>query len=186
MVGGIIRPSSANPFPARTQKGAADHPFFRRGMGSMSMTTPKPADVLRAEHKTTVALMAELEKLVSALPKQDCGDWLDALRFHFGRFRAHLKSCFRAEETDGFMAPVLEIRPTLAREVEQLKNDHRELSQSLDEIERTTTELRPSDMMPIEDVCHRIERLIASVKRHAEREELLVMSVFNQDIGTHD
>lgn len=140
----------------------------------------------RNEHKVTTRLAECLGGHVCSVPKVDLPTWLDTVRHHFSRFRVHLKQQMRAEEIDGFMQPVLEERPTLAREVDNIKHEHAELSRWLDQIHTELVELSCDEKLLIEDACHRIQHLLTAVRHHQEREELLATFAFSQDLGGHD
>ncbi len=150
------------------------------------MTGRDVAAWIRDEHK----IVAHLTNQVRSILDSDVGDdrdlWLDQLRQNFGRLRAHLKQHMKAEEVDGFMAPVLERRPTLSREVQHLKDEHVELLRMRDEIWEEFVAVVPLDDERDKDTRHRIQHLISALKHHEEHEELLVTFVFSQDIGTHD
>ena len=140
----------------------------------------------RNEHKVTTQLADRLRGHVCSVPKVDLPMWLDALRHHFSPFRVHLKNQMRAEEIDGFMQPVLEERPTLAREVGNIKREHAELCRWLDQIHTELVELSCDEGFLIEDACHRIQHLLTAVRHHQEREELLATFAFSQDLSAHD
>jgi len=140
----------------------------------------------RKEHKVTTELAQCLRGHVCSIPKVEVDAWLDGLRHHFGRFRVHLKNQMQAEEMDGFMQPVLEERPTLAREVENIKQEHAELAHWLDQILAELIEVKCDESLLIEDACQRIEHLLTAVRHHQEREELLVTFAFSQDLAAHD
>ena len=150
---------------------------------------PRDMDIaawFRKEHKVTIQLAQCLRGHVCSIPKVEVVAWLDGLRHHFGRFRVHLKNQMRAEEMDGFMKPVLEERPTLAREVDNIKREHAELSHWLDQILSELVELKCDEELLIEDACQRIDHLLTAVRHHQEREELLVTFAFSQDLAAHD
>ncbi len=141
---------------------------------------------IRAEHKAVTTLIDKVKPMVAMSPTTYRGDWLLGLRRDFGRLRAHLKQHMAAEESEGFMRPVLELRPTLSPEVDRLKKEHSEMLSWLDLIWAELEMIKPDDKLLVQDVCLRIQNLIAAVERHKEHEELLVTFVFSQDIGTAD
>lgn len=140
----------------------------------------------RNEHKVTTELADRLRGHVCSIPRVDTTTWLDALRHHFGRFRVHLKKQMRAEEMDGFMQPVLDERPTLAREVDNIKHEHAELSHWLDEIHAELIDVVCDERLLLEDASDRIQNLLTAVRHHQDREELLVTFAFSQDLGAND
>ena len=90
------------------------------------------------------------------------------------------------EERDGYMLPVVEHRPALSREVERLAHEHREFTLIMEIIHRTLSELGPDDQLIIRDCCHRIHDFLLYVEHHKNEENLMVLSVFTDDIGTKD
>ncbi len=98
------------------------------------MPSTDAASWVRDEHKITSELMDHLREHLGAFPSDQHDVWVDGLRRHFGRFRAHMKSQMQAEEAAGFLQPVIDQRPTLAPQVERLCEEHREIADRLDEL----------------------------------------------------
>ena len=130
--------------------------------------------------------MDRLREHLSDFPSDQHREWVDGLRRHFGRFRAHMKSQMQAEEAAGFMQPVIDQRPTLAPEVERLREEHREIGDRLDELCDAMIGVDSADAESLRAFGERIGSELASVQQHLEREHLLITSAFNQDIGGNE
>jgi len=151
------------------------------------MIPERSAAWMRNEHKINCGLMASLMRDICAVPAYGREEWLDHLRHTVARFRAHMKNRIAAEEADeGFLTPVMEVRPTLSAQVDLLRHEHVQFVTWLDLIHEQAVGLKPEDTLLIDDLCTRIESLVKSIKHHQEHEELLVTFVFSQDIGTKD
>ena len=151
------------------------------------MIEERSAAWMRNEHKINSGLMASLMRDVCAIPAYGREEWLDHLRQTVALFRAHRKNRISAEEADeGFLSPVLEARPTLSPQVEQLRSEHRQFVTWLDQIHEQAVGVQPEDRLLIEDLCNRVESIVKAIQHHQEHEDLLVTFVFSQDIGTTD
>lgn len=153
----------------------------------VSKATAQSATWMRNEHRIIAGLIANLSAHTAAIPSIGRDQWLSTLARLVGRFRAHMRDHMNAEEADdGFLTPVLERRPTLSREVEHLRHEHRELRTLLDQITEEIAGLCADDTLLIDDACHRLQHLASAIHHHEEHEELLVTFVFSQDIETKD
>jgi len=144
------------------------------------------AEWIRNESKVVERLSGYLCQSIACIPKDNLTDWLSELGGHFERFRAHFQKHMALEEGAGYMAPVLERRPGLGEEVEQLRAQHREISHLMTDIYEQLRRLTPDTPLMALDCCRRIQNLIDCIARHEERENLLVSHVFAQDLGTSD
>ena len=84
------------------------------------------------------------------------------------------------------MVAVVERRPTLSEQVKRLAHEHQEFLGLMDCIHKCLEEMRPEDQLVIRDCCHRIQDFLAYVEHHKNEENLMVLSVFNLDIGGHE
>ena len=141
---------------------------------------------MREEHHKVDALSRALKEKVSLIPRTGHKVWLEELRSRFEHLRAHMHKHMALEERDGYLPMVTERRPTLSREVDRLKHEHSELSRIMDRIRDELHDLTPDDPLLIEDCCARIDRLLGFVRNHEEHENLLVLSVFDDDLGLND
>lgn len=141
---------------------------------------------MREEHGKVEDLANALVRHVAALPATDLREWIRGVSESFHHFRAHLVRHMALEEQGDYLAPVVERRPTLSGEVDLLNHEHGEMMQIAEEIHRTLHALTPEDRLLARDCCQRIESLLSYVRDHEHRENLLVLAVFTEDIGTTD
>lgn len=141
---------------------------------------------LREEHQKVDVLSQQLQECVASVPRTNHAKWIEQVKQAFEHFRAHIVKHMALEEQDGYMVPVLEHRPALTREVERLAHEHDEFRRILDGIHCLVRELRPEDHLLIRDCCHRIQDFLSYICHHHHDENLMVLSVFTDDIGTTD
>ena len=82
------------------------------------------------------------------------------------------------EEQGGFLAPVMERRPTLAPQVELIQAKHHEQLVLANEIHNALQRLSPEDRLDLEECQRRIRLLIADVRYWGEAKVLIITSVF--------
>jgi len=144
------------------------------------------AQWMHDEHDRVHDLAVTLRETIAKVPLSHRGDWLEALRGRYEHLRAHLHKHMALEERDGYLPTVAARRPSLSKEVDRLRHEHEELTQIMDGIRRDLLEVRETDPLMIQDCCCRIENLVSSIERHEQDENLIVLSVFTDDIGTKD
>ena len=135
-------------------------------------------EVLRQVH---TALLKDLARLEDAA-RFSVGTDSTEMRSRLERTRAHITEHFRFEEQNGYMDAVLAREPNLARTVESLREEHRQLAQELEGlIERTMTGQHLED-----EFCDQVRSWLKSVRRHEARENTLAQDAFNVDFGAQD
>jgi len=141
----------------------------------------KPLSVVEALRQAHFALLKDLAGLEDAA-RFSVGTDSTEMRSRLERTRAHITEHFRFEEQNGYMDAVLAREPNLARTVESLREEHRQLAQELEGlIERTMTG------RPMEDAFRdQVRSWLESVRRHEARENTLVQDAFNVDFGAQD
>ncbi len=140
---------------------------------------------LQEEHKALVQLSQLLKEHIAAMPDVSIGGWLDGLRTAFERLHAHIQRTITMKEKDGYLETILKERPTLASQVESLKCEHAQLLRMGDGIRNDLAATRPEDRLLVADSCARVQRFIAIVGQHEQRENMIVMFAFNQDLGSY-
>ena len=141
---------------------------------------------IRTEHEKVNDLTARLRDQIAGVPRSSEQAWIDELRDRFEHLRAHLVKHMALKEYDGYMDAVLELRPTLSNEVDRLRNEHVELRRLQDTIHSSLAVLQPAERLMARDACRRIEDFLYYVEGHARHENMLVLAVFTDDIGTTD
>lgn len=140
---------------------------------------------LQHEHQALMQLSQVLKEHIAAMPSVNIGAWLDGLRTAFDRLHAHIQRCIEMKEKDGYLETILRERPTLASQVQSLCSEHGQLLRMADGIRNDLAATRPEDRLLVADACARVQRFMAIVAGHEQRENMIVMFVFNQDLGAH-
>ena len=153
-------------------------------MSTGDMSPRELSQWMRSERNALIELSKVLKQHIAAQPDVNLVEWLRGLRIGFERLQKHLERHFAAKEEDGYLGMVLEQRPTLSGQVEQMRSEHGEIThmgeQILKEFEYVTSENR----LLMADLCSRVQRFMAIVADHDQREIMITMFVFSQDIGT--
>jgi len=152
----------------------------------MSKDDASPGELsqwMRKERDTLIELNKILRQHIAAKPDVNLDEWLRGMRVGFERLQKHLERHFAAKEADGYLGMVIEQRPTLSGQVEQMRNEHDEILHMGEQILRDLSELQPENRLLLADSCARIQRFMAVVADHDQREIMITMYVFSQDIG---
>lgn len=137
--------------------------------------------VVEALRKAHINLLKDLAGLVDAVHSSLGTDAVE-MRSLLERTRTHILEHFRFEEQNGYMDAVLHREPNLARTVENLREEHRQLAQEMEAlIERTRTGRHLEDAFR-----DQVRSWLESVRRHEARENTLVQDAFNVDFSALD
>lgn len=139
---------------------------------------------MQSEYERVHELANRLREHIVSRPRGELTLWLKELSLRYDHFAAHVLRHLELEEEDGYLLPVLEQRPTLARQVEILRHEHDEIKQLIKNVGEAVHALKSSDSLLIRDCCTRIQVLLGHVERHGEHENHMVLYVFTQDMGT--
>ncbi len=150
------------------------------------METRDLATWLVEEHHRAQELTALLHDQVQGVPRSGQDQWLIGLRGRFDHLRAHLQRHMALEERDGYLAAMVEERPTLAGEAERLRHEHRELTKVMTGIHQALQEAAANEGLVLRDCCARIASLLSYIEQHEARENALVLSAVTHDLGTND
>lgn len=140
---------------------------------------------LQEEHRALHELGQVLKEHIAAIPTVPSAQWLDGLRAAFDRLHAHIQRCVEMKVKDGYLETILKDRPTLTKQVESIKSEHGQLLRMAEAIRNELAQARPEDRLLVADACARVQRYIAVVGQHEQREAMIVMFAYNQDIGGH-
>lgn len=152
-------------------------------MGKEDASPGELSQWMRKERDTLIELNKILRQHIAAKPDVNLDEWLRGMRVGFERLQKHLERHFAAKEADGYLGMVIEQRPTLSGQVEQMRNEHDEILHMGEQILRDLSELQPENRLLLADSCARIQRFMAVVADHDQREIMITMYVFSQDIG---
>lgn len=150
------------------------------------MDPQKLAQWMRQEHAAVGQLSEALGRRIAAVPAGERTAWWRDLCDRFEHFRAHLLKHMSLEEKDGYLSMVSDRRPALDPQVQQLKSEHRQMTAMMKRINDDMQSAGIDEELILQDVCHRIDRLLGYVRHHEECENLMVLSAYTDDIGTKD
>lgn len=135
------------------------------------------------EHTKLVGIIKDLQGAAATIPVEDRPAWLDRLREQFFRFRAHMIHRIALEEVGGFLTRVVEVRPALAKDVEHLRRENRDILASVEQVHQSLGDTGPDDADRLRRIRLRIQRILSAVQHHTEHEDLLIGFVHRQDSG---
>lgn len=144
------------------------------------------ARFLRQEHQLQREMSQVIRQHLVRTPESDTAQWLEGLRLAFQRLREHLTRSYAAKEADGYLGVVTEVRPTLSSQVEAIRREHSEILHMAARILADLAETRPEQKLLIADASARILRFLAVVEQHDQKESMLTLFVFNQDLSAED
>lgn len=144
------------------------------------------AEWIQNESNVVDELSRRVCKAAACIPTENLSGWLDDLRSHFERFRAHYQKHMALEEGGGYLAPILEQRPELTGEVEHLRVEHREIGVLMKAIYDELCALTPDQPLTVLDCCRRIQNLMEIINHHTDRENLIFSLAFSRNAGTPD
>ncbi|MCG8376540.1 MAG: hemerythrin domain-containing protein, partial [Chlorobiales bacterium] len=136
------------------------------------------------EHKALHQLGQIIREHIATTPTGGGGSWLDGLRSSFDRLHAHVKRSITMKEEDGYLETILKERPTLANQVASIKAENGQLLKMADAIRSDLAEVSSDDRLLVADACARIQRYIAIIGQHEQRENMIVLFAFNQELGS--
>jgi hypothetical protein len=152
-------------------------------MDIKKMSPCELADWMKCEHHALHELNRVIKEHIAQMPEVGLGDWLKGLKVAFERLRVHLERNFAAKEEGGYLSVVTEKRPSLASQVEALRSEHEQLLSMCSGILQALEHIPPAHKLLVEDLCARIERLMAAGDEHERREVMLTMTVCSLDLG---
>ena len=150
------------------------------------MDVHRLAEWLREEHHKVDLIAGELRDRVAVAPRANFDEWLGGVRDRFGHFRAHMTKHMALEEREGYMKAVVDRQPSLSDAIDRLKHEHVEFGKLMDGLHQVFEQIGPGDRLLVRDLCQRIESLLRCVEHHEADENLMMVSAFTSDIGTHD
>lgn len=147
------------------------------------MTPDQVSEWMMNERKNLTELTKLLRQHIAAKPEVNLAEWLRGLRAGFERLIMHLRRHYAAKQADGYLSMVTEQRPTLSKQVERLRTEHEEIMHMGTQILEELTRIDAAQYLLVADVCARVQRFMAVVADHDQREIMITMYVFSQDMG---
>ncbi len=138
---------------------------------------------LQEEHKALQQLSRVLKQHIANQPSANMGPWIEGLRAAFDRLHVHIERGIEMKTKDGYLVTILNERPTLARQVESVQHEHGQLLRMSQGLRNDLAAIRPEDNLLVVDACTRVQRFMTVVAQHEQRENMIVMFAFNQDLG---
>ncbi|MFQ5731545.1 MAG: hemerythrin domain-containing protein [Planctomycetaceae bacterium] len=145
---------------------------------------PPEYELLLEEHRELIASITEFQEWWGQVDElgvprfAEMGDRLQRLRDLVIRH-------FADEEAGGYLTGVLEVAPQLSREIDELRPQHDELLETLDDfICRLKCDAPPFESW--QAAGHEFDAFLADLRRHEGRENAVVQTAYGHDIGTGD
>lgn len=138
---------------------------------------------LQEEHKALQQLSRVLKQHIANQPSTNTGPWIEGLRTAFDRLHVHIERNIEMKTKDGYLETILNERPTLARQVQSVQNEHGQILRMSQGLRNDLAAIRPEDNLLVTDACVRVQRFMTVVAQHEQRENMIVMFAFNQDLG---
>ncbi|GJM27200.1 MAG: hypothetical protein DHS20C16_36150 [Phycisphaerae bacterium] len=141
---------------------------------------------VRDEHERLREITGALHSALKQEGGDDLRPWLATVCKSFEHFRAHLIHRIALEEIGGFLDYVVDKRPDLVKQVDHLKKGHAKMIEMAGTTLGHLKELSTTDADPRGQARTYVKIMLSEVDYHEEVENLLVASVFNDEIGVGD
>jgi hemerythrin len=135
------------------------------------------AEILR-QHRELLAEAAQLERMATGAREEADRD---LLRGALNSLRRGLVRHFELEESDGYLKPVTDKRPTLSVRVAELRQQHDTILRG---VERLDESMRSG--ANLDDVRGALFRVLQSLRQHESEEGELLQKTLVSDLGTGD
>jgi len=144
------------------------------------------AQWMREEHAAVEELADKIGARVAAIPRVGLAAWISETAAHLEAFYRHLCRHFELEQEGGYLEAVTDRSPALSPDVDRLRHEHDEIDRILTAIHRDLVAATEQDRIITEDCCCRLQNLLRYLRDHEEREDLMMISAFTNDLGTKD
>jgi hypothetical protein len=135
------------------------------------------------EHEELKAVIRQIERVLEEEESTQLSiQKLRSLRDELVSFREHLQRHFELEEESGFLEKMAIDVPQAVEKVKRLQQEHGLILAAVDE----SISADDAATAKFGELCCRIHRAIAAVKRHEEEEHLLIQTAYAQDLGAGD
>jgi hemerythrin-like domain-containing protein len=155
-------------------------------MAAEKIPPERLASWMRDEYRTLRSMMTVIKEHIATVPESEMDTWLDGLREAQDRLHTHLARVFEAQEQGGYMEHLLVVRPTLSREIDGLKREHAQLLNLSHNIRDALAGIDPADHLLAADASARLQRFMAVVNQHEQRENMITQLVLNEEHGSGD
>ncbi len=136
------------------------------------------------EHETLKHITGSLRTILSWHAEQTgAARKLSSLRFVVQSFQRHLERLMALEEYDGYMSAVVQAKPRLSAEVQDLREEHGSFRTTLNRLVGRFEQLSPTEQSCFDAACEDLATLLQSVDAHSSREVHLLQDALLQDEG---
>ena len=108
---------------------------------------------------------------------------LSSLRFVCESFQRHLKRLLRLEQTEGYMAVVVESRPELSEEVKTLRREHTMFRKGVRDALARMRAVAPTDLPTFQKITDDLAALLDQLDAHHRKETNLLQEALLRDEG---
>jgi len=108
---------------------------------------------------------------------------LSSVRFTAQSLQRHIERMMCLEEDGGYMDAVRQEKPDFAAKVQALEQEHGEIRRLMAQVMPQLEGDSPHDPDRLNDACESLERLLATLDSHDQRETDLLLEVFSSDVG---
>lgn len=108
---------------------------------------------------------------------------LSSVRFTAQSLERHIERMMCLEEDGGYMDAVREEKPDFAARVEALEQEHGEIRRLLALVMPQLEGEAAHDPDHLTEICQSLERLLATLDSHEQKETALLLEVFTSDVG---
>jgi hemerythrin len=137
-----------------------------------------PAEALVRAHKELLQDLQNLEAMTLRPAAKGPAELIARLERACTDLAAH----FQLEEENGYLEDLRRRSPHLEHEIEQLRQEHRDLARSLKTVLAAAREGTAAE----EAVRQEVRHWINSVRKHERHENRLVQDAYNVDLGPED
>lgn len=143
------------------------------------------ANQLVEEHHRLGEVRSRLRRLLEDCLKHPSHRVRGDLKQVFEDFRDRIEEHMEFEERDGFMSPLLDVRPNLAGRVEELLEEHARIRRDHQKLSAFLNQTGDFSY-PVMEIVLRIADDLDFVEAHERAENALVLEAFCQETGNKD
>lgn len=153
----------------------------------MSKSKIEISQKIEQEHQNLRADISLLEDEVNKhVEKEQLTSWKLDIMGRLRDFQNHLSKHFDLEEEGGFMDEISNIAPQHQDKIDQLENEHKQITHDLDAVIEDLKQLHQGDFGQLTGIRERILGIFTNLHTHEALERELMQDVYLQDTGAGD